>query len=248
VEAVKARRSQPWIRAAELWLGCPAVTVLLAAYLLADAVSLPSYTVIGRFTRLEVASVPPGALSSYIVVQGNDLRIIDTRRDSAGELASLVSTSDVCVGLLQGSVTETGAGIWSGWTEGQSRSLRTVWTSGSCDQAKLEIAQQNLIEGPELIDGMSEELRDWIDQVRAPQTRSFVWWAPLRDGAALASAVLAVFSLRGWKSWLVAMPWSLRSRRRRRGACPVCGYDLRGIQSACPECGTEPRAHADASA
>jgi hypothetical protein len=35
-----------------------------------------------------------------------------------------------------------------------------------------------------------------------------------------------------------APPLARESLRRRRGACPACGYDLRGITSGtCPECG-----------
>ncbi|QKK09756.1 MAG: hypothetical protein HND58_17360 [Planctomycetota bacterium] len=34
--------------------------------------------------------------------------------------------------------------------------------------------------------------------------------------------------------------WGRRVRRRRRGRCAACGYDLTGLDGACPECGSEP--------
>lgn len=39
---------------------------------------------------------------------------------------------------------------------------------------------------------------------------------------------------------LAAIPVARRELRRRRGRCPVCGYDRRGLDvvSPCPECGT----------
>jgi predicted amidophosphoribosyltransferase len=39
---------------------------------------------------------------------------------------------------------------------------------------------------------------------------------------------------------LLTLKRRLRRRRRERGLCPQCGYDLRGSRDSgrCPECGT----------
>lgn len=39
-----------------------------------------------------------------------------------------------------------------------------------------------------------------------------------------------------WPTWRLAVWWRQR-RRRQRGQCLQCGYDLRGSGNACPECG-----------
>jgi hypothetical protein len=54
-----------------------------------------------------------------------------------------------------------------------------------------------------------------------------VWW--------LAAALLGATAL-AWKGPVLLF------LRRRRGACPACGYDRRGLsgESPCPECGTTP--------
>ena len=41
-----------------------------------------------------------------------------------------------------------------------------------------------------------------------------------------------------WLALFVGPGAARRTIRRRRGRCPMCGYDLRGdLESGCPECG-----------
>ena len=60
---------------------------------------------------------------------------------------------------------------------------------------------------------------------------------PIWTGFAINTVFYAVIVWGGWL--LFAAPFVLRRTRRiRRGLCPKCAYDLRGIESKeCPECG-----------
>lgn len=64
---------------------------------------------------------------------------------------------------------------------------------------------------------------------------SFLPVLPLWPGALVNTIVYAAAV---WCAW-TGVPWLRTRRRRRRGACISCGYDLRGRDSgaACPECG-----------
>lgn len=62
--------------------------------------------------------------------------------------------------------------------------------------------------------------------------------------------VAAVCGVLAGLEWAMKIPRRLRAnRRRRRGCCERCGYDLSGIDGAmCPECGTNPRQPTDGRA
>jgi hypothetical protein len=86
------------------------------------------------------------------------------------------------------------------------------------------------------------------DSTRAPPGHM---WGPSyslkEDFMGTGSPILEVV-LPYWMLFVLSLPLALvagrrvgkrllRSRRRARGLCPTCGYDLRESQERCPECG-----------
>jgi hypothetical protein len=57
---------------------------------------------------------------------------------------------------------------------------------------------------------------------------------PIWPGFALDTAVLAGL----WALPIIGLPMVRLRRRKRRGLCLACGYDLTGTPDSCPECGS----------
>ena len=64
-------------------------------------------------------------------------------------------------------------------------------------------------------------------------------WGPMAEWGVrvpnlFVMAVTSILPIR----WLVELPAWYRRRRKMRGLCPRCGYDIRATPELCPECGT----------
>jgi len=55
----------------------------------------------------------------------------------------------------------------------------------------------------------------------------------------IGTVTFILFGISFW-AWLVRrdIRRNRRDRRKAKGLCPCCGYDLRETRSQCPECGT----------
>lgn len=58
--------------------------------------------------------------------------------------------------------------------------------------------------------------------------------------AACYLVVVAGMSITAAVTTLTAPVLTFLRRRKPRGLCPACGYDLRATRDRCPECGTVP--------
>lgn len=82
----------------------------------------------------------------------------------------------------------------------------------------------------------------WVRETgRAPVTERAVWWGYLWNGATLAAIVGAAASLVTMPFWFLERRTErIAKRRRARGLCARCGYQVRtgaGALATCPECG-----------
>lgn len=63
-------------------------------------------------------------------------------------------------------------------------------------------------------------------------------WHAHREFGVPAWVLAAFFAFLSYR-WREQMPHPIRNRRRSRGLCEFCGYDLRATPDRCPECGCD---------
>ncbi|MBK7403236.1 MAG: hypothetical protein IPJ41_01045 [Phycisphaerales bacterium] len=252
----RRRDKRGWVRR---WLANPVASLVLVVMLVGDSLTLPgrwNATAAGAQVVRTLDAISDRARATdynlrgrpevYVVRSDQGLRVIDPAVESWNELSAILQDGGppVVQCLLADSVDRRG--FWAWTREDHFRGVILAPLGGTWTELQLREARRATLDESNLSPASWDSIRRWSDVSAADKhTTRVLWGGFAHDLFALAVLAALLYSFAGWKAWFTARPWSRTARRRRRGLCMACGYDLRGIESGvCPECGrpSEPRA------
>ncbi|HZW11248.1 MAG TPA: hypothetical protein VFF69_15200 [Phycisphaerales bacterium] len=240
------------------WIANPIATVALLAIVLVDSLTLPRMTdatTIGLVIRhIENRVRGRSTLTDYFVNdtqlfavrENGSLRYIHPESQSWNELSAILAAGSPPVAQVY-CIEDSSrrSGFWAHTHERYSREIRVIPLCGTWSAAGMENAKKGMFVQANVPVSAWPSVQQWNDIATTDYHETTLLWGGIaHDAFAIAVFVVLLYSFTGWPAWFGARPWSNAARRRRRGQCPACGYDLRGVDAGvCPECGgeTEPR-------
>lgn len=238
------------------WLANPIASAVLLAVLVADSLTLPRYwdaTAVGllvRKTLHPMMLVDPGFSAfgpELYVLRGPDgFRVIDPEVESWNELSALLAAGEPPMAECTFADSSDRAGFWAWTMRHDFRGVVLSPLQGDWSEDQLAGARRAVFVESNLTPTTWASVQPWLD-LAAGDTRSrrVIWGGVAHNALALVVFAALLYSLTGWRAWFGSRSWSRAARRRARGLCNTCGYDMRGNDSGvCPECGhpSEPRA------
>lgn len=238
-----------WVRK---WLANPVASLVLVAVLLGDGLTLHSeywgWSIAGGFINNTVGWLLPGVRSTmervaspdfFVVRDDAGMRFLDPESGSWDELSRVMWDSGSAVAECSLRDSVYGTGFWAFTSEHHARLLHVLPMTGEWNDAEISAARSAAFSKSSVPPAVWRRVQGWMDIAGGDTKESrILWWGAGHDLVALALLAALLYSLTGWEAWLAAKPWSRSARRRRRGLCVACGYDLQGIEGGvCPECG-----------
>lgn len=229
----------------------PIASFVLAGVLLLDAATLPEAGIrgpgstVGSFMTYEVRgkSAPTifrGTKTIYFLREDSQLRLIDTDTDSWDEVSRLMKRSPQHLLIASYKVSTLESGFWAVTGKKESHTIEFEFPPGSFTQEETGRARQMFADYNVSRFGPGYEPQAAF--IRGGDTFSSLrlWRGYVHNAAAAVLGLTLLYSL----MWVPRTPAWFRfrrgQRRMRRGQCPQCGYNTRGLREPrCPECGSE---------
>jgi hypothetical protein len=191
------------------------------------------------------AGGPAGAAAG--VERGGTVRLIDTERESWGELGALHEKSPQRLAAVVFTMSVERTGPWAPIVERLRASIRVepyepgAFTGEQVRLARRLAAERFIRSGGEGAESLAGQA--WSRRAASLADGDLDEPRILWSGVGLAASAAAGIGAWAWSlGWVprAVHAWRRRRGRRRlsRGLCPACGYELLGSEAAaCPECG-----------